>query len=225
MDFKTYLKKFEKRINLVNSLFDKKELIVSYDKLISEKKVDHEILYFKFEDKEEIGLFLFGFEYFLKELGEQEFKKVLGQNSLNFRIYKAYSTLKKKQRKIKVSDILNFIQNEKKDSLDLHKILRRVLTMAYYFNWELEKDKKDLEGDSIIKIPNQFLTKVTQRFNFDIVAAIYENEDLFIFLNARGKVNLIFKDLDFFNKKDVENLVFKALKKVYSIKKITINEN
>lgn len=222
MDFKNYMKRFEERLILINNLFDKKELCLSFDKLKSENKVDHEILYFKHNGDEDTGIFIFGFKFFLQENKEQEFKKILGQNTLNFKIYKAYKDLKKSQNKIKVTDILNHIQNERKDSLDLHKYLRRILTLAYYFNWDLVKDKKDLEGDQFIQIPDKFLIKVTQRFNFDIAAAIYENDDLMMFMNSRGKMNVVLKDLDCFTKSDIEKLLIPTLKKVFQIKKINI---
>lgn len=222
MEFKNYIQRFEERLKILNNLFDKKELCLSFDKLKSENSVDHEILYFKEEKEEHTGIFVFGFQFFLNENGEQEFKKHLGQNTLNFRIYNAYNTLKKTQKKIKISDILNHIQNKEKDSFELHKILRRILTLAYYFNWELVKDKKDLEGDSFITIPDKYLIRVTQRFNFDIVASVYENEDLFMFMNARGKLNVVLKDLDTFTKNDIEKLLPQTLKKVFNIKKINI---
>ena len=91
---------------MIDSLFGAKELILSYDRLVgNRKKADYELLYFKLEDQEESGLFIFGYEFFLDDLKEQEFKKTIGHNSLNFKIYNAYHKLKKKQRKVKISDI------------------------------------------------------------------------------------------------------------------------
>ncbi len=222
MEFKEYVKKFEKRLKLVSDLYNKKELNIGFDILNKKKKTGDEILYFKDGKEEFTGLFVFGFQFFLNEIGEQEFKKHLGQNSINFKIFRAYKSLKKKQKKVKVSDILNQIQNKRKDSLELHNFLKRILTLAYYFNWDIEKDKSDLEGDSFIKIPDKFLISVTQRFNFDFIGAIYEDENLFLFLNVRGKLNLVFKDLDCFVKSDIKKLVIPVLKKVFKIKKVNL---
>ena len=146
-------------------------------------------------------------------------------SSLNFKIYKAYQDLSKNKKKVKITDILNKIQDRRKDSLDVHKYLKRILTLAYYLNWNLEKDSNDLESDSFVKISNTFLHKLTQRFNFDIVGAIYENNDCFIFLNSRNKLNLVFKNLDNFEKKDVEKIVIPTLKKVFKLKKVNLDSN
>jgi len=220
MEFKSYISEYSERINMINSLFDSKNLLVSYDKLKVNNKVDSELLYFKFENVECSGIFLFGFEFFLSEVSEQEFKKVIGENSLNYKIYNAYHKLKKKQKKIKISDILNQIQDKRKDSGKLNVYLRRILVLAYYLNWNITKDKEDFEGDSFIEIPDQYLIKLKQRFDFNIVTSIYEDENLFMFLNTRGKLNLVFKDLNNFSKEDVEKLIPKVLKKVFNIKKI-----
>ena len=221
MEFKTYIKKYSDRIQRIEKLFNLKELKVSYDVLSSKvRKTQRELLYFEYNGTDETGIFIFGFDFFIKEFDEQNFKKYLGMNSLNIKIYHAYSHLAKKQKKVKISQILNFIQDKKKDSLDIHKFLRRILTLAYYFKWELEQDKKDLEGDYFLKMPDKFLVKVKQRFNFDMITSVYEDENVFIFLNTRGKLNSVFKEIDQFTKKDVEKYVIPALKNAFGIKKI-----
>ena len=161
MEFKTYIKKHSDRIQRIEKLFHLNKLKISYDMLSSKiRKTKRELLYFEYDGVDETGIFIFGFEFFIKELEEQSFKKYLGMNSLNIKIHHAYSHLAKKQKKVKISEILNFIQNKKKDSHDIHKFLRRILTLAYYFKWELEQDKKDLEGDYFLKMPDRFLVGV-----------------------------------------------------------------
>ncbi len=219
MNFKSYVKKYITRLNLIEKLFGSKLLLLSYDKLKVEDKVDYELLYFN-SNEAEPDLFVFGFDFFLSDLSEQEFKRIIGHNSLNFKIYDAYYKLKKKQKKIKISDILNQLQNKRKDSLLINKILKRILILAYYLNWDIQKDKSDFEGDSCIKIPDNYLIKLKQRFDFTIVTSIYEDNNLFIFLNTKGKLNLVFKELDKFSKKDVEKLVPNIFKKIFNIKKI-----
>ncbi len=204
-------------------LFNKKELTISFDRLNNKNEVNHELLYFKDSDKPEIkGSFVFGFGFFVNELQEQEFKKLITQNSLNFKIFHAYKQLRKRQKKVKISEIAHKIQDKRKDSMEINSLLSRILSLAYYLNWNLEKAKKDLEGDYYVEIPDKFLVKLKQRFNFEIIASIYENSKIFIFINPRGKLNVIFKEKDLFTKHDVEKMVVPILKKVFSIKKVIL---
>ena len=225
-EFKEYLEKLKNRTIFIENLFDASEISISFDRLKSEKLVDQDLLYFNLGDNERAGVFVFGFDFFVKELSEQEFKRRLGPNSSNFKIYKAYKDLVKSgNKKIKVSDLLNKIQDRRKDSKDVHDLLKNILTLAYYFEWDLEKDKKDLEGDYFIKIPERFLLKVKQRYNFDVLCAVYENSEIFVFVNGRGKLNLVFKDLCEFGRKDLNKVLTPMLKKVFGLKKVIYEES
>ena len=220
MDFKNYLKNFKERIGVIEKIFGSKKLVLGLDNLSNLEVVDHELLYFKFGKVEKKGVFVFAYDFFIKELSEEEFKKTLTYNSLNFRIYEAYRVLKKKQKVVKVSEMLNYIQNLRKDSMAVNKILNRILSLSYYMNWKLERDKKDIEGDFIVEKDDVFLRKLKQRFDLNVLNAIYENKDLFIFLNSKGRLTLVFKEIKQFTKKDLEKLVFPALKEVFSIDSI-----
>lgn len=223
MEFKSFIKKLGGRILQIEDLFGRENLKISYDRLKKEKKVDQELIYFIDDvDMEDKGIFVFGHSFYNKELEEQEFKRLVGQNSINFKIYTAYHKLKKKNKKVKISDILNQIQDERKDSYVVHKYLNRILTLAYYLNWDLKKDKKDLEGDSFIEIPDRYFVRLKQRFNFDLLVPVYENDSLFMFVNNRGKLNLVFKDLEEFSKRDIDKLVIPTLKRVFAIENIDI---
>lgn len=219
--FKEYISKLKERTACIEELFGIDELIISFDRLKKEKEIENDLLYFKFLDKEIQGMFVFGSEFFQRELSEQEFKKILGQNSMNFKILMAYKKVHKRSKKVKISEILNELQDQKKDSIEIHKYLSRILTLAYYYNWEMKKDIKDIEGDCFIEIPDKFLIRLKQRYDFSNLVSVYENEDVFIFVNSRGKLNLVFKNRIFFSRKDVENEVYGPLKNVFDIKKIT----
>lgn len=224
MEFKDYIDRHIKKFQVIQHIFEKDTAEVIFDKLNTEKESESELIYFKDSKSEEPVVFVFGFMFFLKELGEQEFKKYLGQNVLNFKIYKAYHDLKKKQSKIKISDILNEIQNKRKDSVEVHRILRRIMSMAYYMGWDLVRDKKDLEEDYIIEIPEKFLFKVKQRYNFDLLTPVYENEELCVFLDSKAKINVVFKDLVKFSKEDLEFKLLPILKIIFNLKEIKISE-
>lgn len=221
-DFKDFINSYESKIQRVKALYSLDSLKIVLDRLNQKQEVGQDLIYFN-DGHEFPGVFVFGSFFYASELGEQEFKKVLGNNSLNFKILSAYKKLSKTQKKIKISDILNQIHNEKKDSLQVHGVLRRILTLSYYLNWDIQKDNSDFEGDSFIQIPDLFMVKLKQRFNFDILSAIFEDENLFFFMNSRGKLNIVFKNKDTFSKNDIEKFVIPVLKKVFGIKKIEIS--
>lgn len=220
MDFKSYFEKSSQRNKLLLSVFGRDELVLSPDKLETEKSVDHEVLYFKDKKSDEELIFIFGFDFFIKGLEEQEFKKNINQNSLNFKIIKAYSQLKLENKKVTVSDILNKIQDKDKDSLELNHILEKLLTQAYYLGWDVKKDKNSVEADYLIEIPENWMIKVKQRFNFDIISTIYEDENVFMFLNGKAKLMLVYKNQDNFNLIDIESKIYPVIKKVFQIKEI-----
>lgn len=221
MEFIDYVNNTLQKFDLLKSLFGMQELIVSYDILSKNAKTDQELLYFKLKDKEIKGLFVFGFDFFVKELKEQEFKKTIAQNAINFKIYNAYSILKKTQKKVKISDILNKLTNERKDSLVVDKYLKKLLSLAYYMNFKLEKADGDIENDYYIEIPKNYMVKLKQRFNLDVIHIVYEDENAFVFLNAKGVLNFVFKNKDNFESCDIEKILFPILKKVFSIKEIS----
>ncbi len=224
MVLKSYLEKSKNEIQGKLNIFQKGELKLSFDKLEIEKLVDHDVLYYNCGNSEGELLFIFGFDFFEKELEDQEFKKLTSQNSLNFKVLKAYHNVSKKQDKIMISDILNEIQDKEKDSLQLHQFLKKILTQAYYMGWKLEKENCGIDSiDYSIKIPKNFLVKVKQRFNFDIIEHIYEDDNLFVFLNAKSKLMLIFKDKDNFSKKDVLINVIPTLNKIFGIDEIIVS--
>jgi len=222
MEFKDYVNNTLQKFDLLKSLFGKEELAISYDILSKEAKTEQELLYFKLKDKEIKGLFVFGFDFFVKELKEQEFKKTISQNATNFKIYNAYSIIKKTQKKVKISDILNKLTNERKDSLVVDKYLKKILSLAYYMNFKLEKAEADIENDYYIEIPKSYLVKLKQRFNLDVIHSIYEDENAFVFLNAKGVLNFVFKKKDSFENSDIEKTLFPILKKIFSIKDIFV---
>lgn len=223
MEFKSYLEKINQRNKFLLSIFGKDTIIINPDKLLTEKSVDHEILYFKDKNSEQDLIFVFGFDFFIKGLEEQEFKKNINQNSLNFKIIKAYNQAKIENKIVRVADILNNIQDKNKDSLELNHILRKLLTQAYYLGWDIKKDKNSIDNDYFIEIPENWIFKIKQRFNFDIISTIYEDNNLFMFMNGKNKIIIIFKNKDEFNLLDLESIVYPIIKKIFQIKQI--NEN
>lgn len=235
-DSKIKMKHYLDKMSFVYALFDKKSIRVSLDRLKNEESIDQELIYFKDGSKETKGIFVFGFSFFLKELENQEFKKMLGQNSLNFKIYKAYADLKlicdlKKDKKnncgnVHVNDILGKVSWEEDNSINKPKILRRILLLSYYLGWDLQKYEESFDNDYHIKIEDySFFNKLKQRFNLSILLPIFDDVDSFMFVNSKGDLNFVFKDRDSFTKEDVEKIVLKKFGKEFKIKDILCCEN
>ncbi len=228
-DAKSNIKHYLDKLNEVHSLFDSKQLNIGYDRLSNKKDVEHELLYFKQQDKEKKGIFVFSFPYYLKELEDQEFKGMLGQNSLNFKIYNAYNKLKaaceckKECQGVRVNDILAQISWGDNKSVNNPKILRRILSLSYYLGWDLKKDKDSFDPDFFLEIENSnFLTKPKQRFNLDVSIPIKETKNYILYINIKADIIFVFKNKDKFNKQDIEKDVIKALKDTFKIQNITI---
>ena len=110
VEFKEYVEKLEERIKMITSLFESDKLVISCDILKDKELSDYELLYFSDNiHAEEAGLFVFGSQFFTDDLSEQEFKEHLSLNALNFRILRAFKELKKTQKRVKITDILNQI--------------------------------------------------------------------------------------------------------------------
>lgn len=215
-NFTEYVEKVQSRLQFVENLQKNKHVTISYDSLEKSTTTDSEMLYFTLEDgSEHSGMFVFGSQFYIDDLNEQEFKHKLSLDSLNFKILRAHKRLSKKSKQVKISDILQEIQDKKKDSSELHIILRRILTLAYYLNWDMKRDTQDIEGDSFITIPDRYLLKLKQRFSFEMMCGVYEDEEVFLFLNTRGKLNMVFKDKDEFSRRDIEKIVPKLMSTIF----------
>jgi hypothetical protein len=224
MELKKFLERTKEKADNILNLYNSDEIIINLDKLSKEVETDHDVIYYKSEksNEEKEFIFVFGYEFFIKELEDQEFKKLINEDAKFFKIMDAYFKAKSKFGKVKVSDILNEIQDKEKDSLELHKYLEKILTQAYYLGWPLRRDQKDFEEDFFIEIPNRYLLKMKQRFNFDIIEKVYENEELFIFLNAKTKLYLILKNKNYFTQNDIIEKVIPAIKEKFQINEIKL---
>ena len=221
---KEYVAHYVNKLNSVYELYDKGELRISFDKLRGEDSVDYELLYFEnCSEKEKKGVFIFSYEYFLKELKDRDMKKILTQNFLNFRIHCAYQKHAKKSKHVRVNDILNTLTKDD-SSLSRHNVLSRILSLAYYHNWPLIKDENAIDTDYFIEIPENFRKKPKQRFNIDVFLEISDDDRVLFFINTKGDLVLVLKDYSQFNKDVVKKHINKYLKKEFNIKKITYQE-
>jgi hypothetical protein len=228
-DAKSNVKHYLGKLNEVHNLFNSNELSISYDQLSTKDEVEQELLYFKEDGKEKKGIFVFSFPYYIKELEDQEFKKMLGQNSLNFKIMNTYDLLKKESSKkknskgVRVNEILSRVSWKDDKLKNNPKILRRVLTLSYYLGWDLKKDKDSFDSDFFIDIKDSsYFNKQKQRFNLDVAIPINETSEYILFINLKGDLNFVFKNKCIFTKQDVENITIKSLKDTFKIKTINL---
>lgn len=211
---------YSNKLNFIAELSKISKLKIIYDRLNSEESVDQELLYFKINGEEKKGIFLFSYKYFIKELNDHEFKRILGRkNMLNIIIFNAYKLLEKNGF-AKISDILNYINKNFNEFnyVSKNNVLNRILTLAYYHNWDLRKTEDEIDSDFFISIPDNF-SKLKQRFNLENFSTIVDNSKYFFFLNGKGDLCFIFKDKDKFNKVDVEKAL-ELISKELDIKSI-----
>lgn len=217
---------YTEKLSRISSLYGKKKLNISFDRLEKEQEVDQELIYFKDKSQEYKGIFVFSFPFFLKELKDDEIKKILGYNFLNIKIFATYDRLKSSIDKksflgVSVNDIIRDIyDNADEKLLRESKILERIFTMAYYYGWDIQKDKNSIDTDYLLIVPSNFRKKPKQRFNLDIAIPIIDNEKIMFFVNMKGDLCFVFKDRSKFSKEDVEKVVLKYLKREFGIEEI-----
>jgi len=218
-EFKDYVNKHLSRLQALEKFFETENLTYQLDTLEENSRVNQELLTLSSsKGKENFPIFIFGFEFFNKDLEEQEFKRGIGYDYLSFRILRTYKDIKENKERVKVSDILRCLHDEEKDSTTINVYLQKIFSLAYYLDWDLEKDSNDIEKDYFIDIPDKFLLKPKQRFNYDITSKVYEDSNLFVFLNSKGKLNLVFKQLDDFTKEEIKNFVIPVIENIFNAK-------
>ena len=223
--FKTGFVHYLGKLESINELYGREELLVGFDRLKdSNLFVDYELLYFKTNDKKEKkGLFIFGNNFFTNCMKDNEFKQKLGWEHLNYQIYNSYFKLKNKEKinfGISINEIVNDICTDGGDVLYKNKILKRIMSLVHHNNWDLKKDENSIDMNYFISIPEQ-LSKPKQRFNTNVAMVIKNDDSVLFFLNQKGDLCLVFKKLDNFNQENVlTNL--KLLKKEFKIGKIEI---
>lgn len=220
MELKEFLNEQNSQLNGLLGLFGKKKITVSFDTLKHEKETDSESIYVKLDNKNEMEVFVFGSLFYEKELDDQNFKKKLSQNALNFKIYVAYNELKKEQKKVKVSEIINKIQYRRRDPVTLNNLLKRIMTLSYYLGWGLERDKNDLEGDFYVDVTTDYTVSLNQKFNLDTVFSICDCDTGYFFLNSRFELTIVIKDKRIFTKDDVKKQVEFCMKEKFAIGEI-----
>jgi hypothetical protein len=216
---------YMQKLNSIHELYNQKELTISFDRLKNNQEVNYELLYFKTsKNTEEKGLFVFSYSAFIDELKNQESKKILSQNFLNFRIYCAYEKLSQKSKIVKVSEILEIL-NKDDPTLSKSRILNRLFTLAYYHDWDFQKDEKSIDSDYFIEIPNNFTKRPSQRFNMDVFLEIKNNKKIFFFINLKQDLILVLKEYKTFNKDEIKKITQKYLKDEFNIKNINYIDN
>ena len=214
-ELKHYIKKF----SVIDVLYGAKELKIGYDTLAKQKKVDHELLYFINGKSESKGIFVFSYDFFVKELKDREIKKILGHNFLNFRIHSAYCSLVSgKNKKVRINDIMNYVTKDDA-TISRNRILKRVLALAYYHGWDLER-VDGIDIDYTVVIPEDFKKKLKQRFNVDIFMNLVDDKDVWFFINLKGDLVFVFKQKSEFSREDVEKVVSDYVKGEFGIGKM-----
>lgn len=219
-DNKSKLRHYLSKLQSIYDLYNSDSLNISFDRLSKEKKVDYELLYFKNEQKEKKGIFVFSYDMYIKELKDQGIKKVLAHNVLNFRIHCAYRRLVEKDGElVSINEIIS-LMTKRDPTIARERILARLMSLAYYHGWNLKKGSDSIDNDYSIAIPSDFRVKMKQRFNLDLYKNLVDDREVQLFINIKGDLIFVFKAMDKFTKDDIKKTLGNCLKNEFGIKKI-----
>ncbi|MFT4244511.1 MAG: hypothetical protein ACMXYB_03595 [Candidatus Woesearchaeota archaeon] len=219
-EFQTYLEQSQLQIE-------------SYLKLIKQENIELELEQCSdIEEKQvcelyEIGaskpvVYIFSSSKYISEIEEHRFKHLLSTSARTFKLMQAIKNAREKHNSIKLT-ISQIIQE-----LDLHSIqekhtyISHLLSLSYYFNWDLEKKSNEVDTQSYLLAPHSFMNILNERYNLTNILALYEDESICIYLNSKHELICFFKVQNKFNKKDIQFKILSALKEILALKSINL---
>ncbi|MCH8520264.1 MAG: hypothetical protein LAT82_05935 [Nanoarchaeota archaeon] len=167
-------------------------------------------------------VYIFSSSKYIQEIEEHRFKHLLSTSAKTFKLMQAIKNAKEKHNTIKLT-ISQIIQE-----LDLHSIqekhnyISHLLSLSYYFNWDLEKKSNEVDTQSYLLAPHSFMNILNERYNLTNILALYEDESICIYLNSKHELICFFKVQNNFTKKDIELKILPALKEILALKLVTI---
>lgn len=205
----------------------------SYLKLIKQENIELELEQCSDIEKKqvcelyEIGakkpiIYIFSSSKYVQEIEEHRFKHLLSTSAKTFKLMQAIKNAKEKHNTIKLT-ISQIIQE-----LDLHSIqekhtyISHLLSLSYYFNWDLEKKSNQVDTQSYLLAPHSFMNILNERYNLTNILALYEDESICVYLNSKHELICFFKIQNNFNKKDIGTKILPALKDILKLESINL---
>ncbi len=169
-------------------------------------------------------LFVFSSQKYIEEIEEHRFKTHLSSSAKTFKLMQAIKEVKdsNENNKVSINQVIRALSLE--SIQESHKYISHLLSLAYYFNWEIERKEDEIETSSCITVPDLMLLKIKERFNLNNMLSLYEDNSICIYLNAKNRLICYFKSKEEFSKQDILTEIFPALEKVLQFDSITLVE-
>lgn len=169
-------------------------------------------------------LFVFSSQRYIEEIEEHRFKTHLSSSAKTFKLLKAIKEVKDElnTNTVAINHIIRALSLE--SIQESHKYISHLLSLAYYFNWEMEQIEEDIETQSCITVPDVMLLKIKERFNLNNMLSLYEDNSICIYLNAKNRLICYFKSKKEFSKDDIIQEIFPALEEVLQFNSISLIE-
>lgn len=219
--FQNYLQTSIEQSNSLQKWIEQKEFHCELEQFDSEFTQLCEV----FElDAKDPTLFVFSASKYIEELEEHRFKTLLSSSSRTLKIMQAVQMAKKTSKSDKVSIAQIIKELDTKSIQESHKYISHILSLSYYFKWNIEQKEGEIDTLACLEIPDTFLLKIKERFNLDNMLSLYENENICMYLNGKNRLIAYFKTKDEFSKKDIETYIFPALKTTLQFEEIVLKK-
>lgn len=159
---------------------------------------------------------------YIQEVEEHRFKHLLSTSAKTFKLMQAIKHAKEKHKSIKLN-VSQIIQELDVHSIqEKHTYISHLLSLSYYFNWDVEKVSNEVDTQSYILAPQSFLHTPKEKHNLTNVHSIYEDEKICIYLNARHEIICFFKTQKTFTREDIEVHLLNTIKEALNFKSISL---
>lgn len=169
-------------------------------------------------------LYVFSANKYIQEVEEHRFKQLLSVSAKTIKLMQAIKKAREKHNKLKLSISQIIEQLDTHSNQEKHNYISHLLSLAYYLDWDIEKESNDIETLSYILAPHSFLNPLKERFNLSNVCSIYEDEKIAMYVNSNYEVIAFFKTQEEFSREDIKKIIIPALKETFSFNRVELKD-
>lgn len=169
-------------------------------------------------------LYVFSASKYIQEVEEHRFKQLLSVSAKTIKLMQAIKKAREKHNKLKLSISQIIQQLDTHSNQEKHNYISHLLSLAYYLDWDIEKESNEIDTQSYVLAPHSFLNPLKERFNLSNICAIYEDEKIAMYINSNYEVIAFFKIQGEFSREDVKEVIIPALKETFSFDKVELQD-
>lgn len=169
-------------------------------------------------------LYVFSANKYIQEVEEHRFKQLLSVSAKTIKLMQAIKKAREKHNKLKLSISQIIEQLDTHSNQEKHNYISHLLSLAYYLDWDIEKESNDIETLSYILAPHSFLNPLKERFNLSNVCSIYEDEKIAMYVNSNYEVIAFFKIQEEFSREDIKKIIIPALKETFYFNRVELKD-